>query len=383
MSTFVADPNLLASLTDADDAGYLKAGAFGFEKSGKTFTAILLACAVRRHFGLENPIGMWDTETGSLYVKHVVKSLTGHDLLYKKSRSYDQLMKWLDACVKAKLSAVVIDSVSHISDELRTSLLAQINEQRARKGKWQLQKLEFQDQDKVTERMKKLANFYLNAPIHIIVCGRGQNIWEWEQKEDGSGKKELIKAGTKMRASAEFGYEPSLLVEMGREEEFEKDAHRLVKTATVLGDRFGVIDGRKVVFESTPDVKKAMEAVYQAFKPHLDLLVAGSHATVDTEAQTDFALTGDDENWAAEKKQREILAEEIKGEMVRVWPGRSNDEAKQKLELIEAVFGTRSWAKVECMPSEKLRAGLAKVKEIVAALVSAQVSPAGEEVKDG
>lgn len=385
MTTYPIDTNLMTILSDGDDStGWLKAGFFGFEKSGKTFTATMLACAVREHFKLDGPISMFDTETGSLYVRPAVRALTGRDLLAKKARNLDDLMRWFDACVKAKVSVALIDSMSHISDELRDSLLKQINEARAKRGWQKALRLEFQDQMRVTEQMNKFKTLYLNAPLHTIVCGRAKNEWEMQERDDGTQKKDLVKVGVAMRAAAEFGYEPSLLVEMERDQDTH-DGHKLIRTATVLGDRFGVIDAKKINFASTPDPKKAMAAVYKFFKPHLDLLQPGAWSPVDVDRQTDFNVQEGDADWASEKKTRVILCEEIMGAILKMWPGQSAHEKQEKAELIESVFSTRSWTKVESMTSEQLRKGLVKVREILSRLTTgpadrdAKDSPAGEK----
>jgi hypothetical protein len=188
-----------------------------------------------------------------------------------------------------------------------------------------------------------------------------------------------------MRAAAEFGYEPSLLVEMERDQDIQ-DAHKLVRTATVLGDRFGVIDAKKAKFASTPDLKKAMAVVYAFFEPHLALLCPGAWSPVDTEGQTNFNVDEEGADWAAEKRQRVIICEEIQGEIVKRWPGQTVREKQQKADVIATLFGTRSWTKVEGLPSEGLRAGLAKLRAIQNALDAdenakkqpGQAPPAGE-----
>jgi len=172
-----------------------------------------------------------------------------------------------------------------------------------------------------------------------------------------------VKKGVKMRVAADFGYEPSLIVEMDREQDLKNNG-RLVRSATILGDRYGTIDAKRVIFPSTADVEKAMGKVYDFFKPHIDMLTPGAWAPVDLDKKTDFRVdeSGDD-GWAAEKKSRTILCEEIQGELVRHYPGQTAAEKQAKLDLIEKFFGTRSWTKVESTVSEKLREGLKLMRE--------------------
>jgi hypothetical protein len=46
------------------------------------------------------------------------------------------------------------------------------------------------------------------------LCGRAGYEYDHEENEDGG--KDLIKIGTKMKAEGEFGFEPSLVIEMER-----------------------------------------------------------------------------------------------------------------------------------------------------------------------
>jgi hypothetical protein len=357
---------MLAALTDEqEDQGYLKAGFLGFPKSGKTFTACLLAIAVKQHFGMAGPIAMYDTEAGSVYLRPTVKALTGENLLARRSRSFDELMRWADTCVQAGVSVALVDSITHPWRELCDSYLAQVNERRAQK-RWSKQtRIEFQDWNVIKPRFAAWTDFYLNAPLHIIVCGRAGYEYDNEERDDGSGKKDLVKSGIKMKTETEFGFEPSLLVSMESEQAVAKDnARSIVRSASVLGDRFNAIDGRRAIFPSTDDPKEALHHVFEFFRPHIELLTFGAHAPIDLQSKTDFALDeqGDD-NWAAEKRQRQILCEEIQGVFVSRFPGQTAAEKKAKADLLEKTFGTRSWTKVEGTPSGKLREALGRLRE--------------------
>jgi hypothetical protein len=159
-----------------------------------------------------------------------------------------------------------------------------------------------------------------------------------------------------MRVEAEFGFEPSLLVEMERTQvpkAHQKGGFTIHRTATVIGDRFGILDG-----------KSAVDPGFDFFKPHVALLTPGAHAPVDTTVKTD---TGADEEgsdaWARERKARTILCEEIQGELMAAYPGQTAAEKKAKADLLHDLFATRSWTAVEAMESERLRTGLRALRE--------------------
>jgi len=348
-----------------DGQGYLKAGFLGFTASGKTYTAMLLALSSRRYFGLEGPIAMFDTEGGSEFIAPCIRELTGKDLLGIRARSFDDLLATGKEAEAVGVSVLLVDSIAHPWEELKESFKADINKARAAKD-WKPRELEFQDWGKIKPMWGKWTDFYLNSKLHIIVCGRAGDIYEMEKNEE-TGRKELNVTGVRMQTEKNFGYEPSLLVEMNREQILEPVTH-FVRRATVWKDRFGVIDGATCDFPTVPptDAKrrdKELAAVWAFFGPHVQLLKPGSYAPVDTASKT---KTGADEagdtEWQREKREQTILAEEIQGELVAAIPGQSAEEKKKKTGLVYDAFGTRSWTAVENMKSSDLREGLRKLR---------------------
>jgi hypothetical protein len=144
-----------------------------------------------------------------------------------------------------------------------------------------------------------------------------------------------------------------LLVEMEREQESDGDGGFVLRRrGTVLGDRFGVIDGRTTI-----------DPTFEFFRPHIERLKPGAHATVDTTVKTDAGVDDDgDGEWQAERRQRAIYCEEIQGELVNAYPSQTVADKKAKLDLISEVFQTRSWTKVESMRADVLRNGLMQIR---------------------
>jgi hypothetical protein len=335
--------------------GYLKAGFLGFQKSGKTYTAALLAIGTRHEFGLDGPIAMFDTEGGAEYIADLILRETGKELLGVRSRSFDDLMQTAQECLDNGVSVLIVDSITHPWRELCDAYLAQINAYRKRKNLPPRNRLEFQDWAHIKGVWARWTDFYLNSKLNIIICGRAGYEYDFEEKEDSRGNvaKELVKTGIKMKTEGEFGFEPSLLVEMERVQTPTGDGgFRLGRKATVLGDRFQVLDGQERV---NPN--------YEFFAPHVRLLKPGTHAPVDTTVRTDMGIdeSGDDD-FARERKTRTILAEEIIGELSARWPGQTTEEKKARQELLFKTFGTRSWTAVEGKGSQELRAGLAAIR---------------------
>jgi hypothetical protein len=296
---------------------------------------------------------MLDTEGGSAYIAKRVKELTGLPLLGVRARSFEDLMAFGAECVAKGVSVAIVDSITHPWEEVCAARLQQVNEGRRRKGLPPRTRLEFEDMAPVKGTWAKWTEFYLNSPLHIIVCGRAGYIWGMEKNEE-TGKKELTKEGIKMKTESEFGFEPSLLVEMEREQASDGlGGFMLKRHATVIKDRFGVIDG-----------KTTYDPTFDFFKPHVELLKAGTHLPVDTTVKTDLGVDAEgDDQWAREKKARTILCEEIQAELVHAYPSQGAEDKKAKVDLIFQAFKTRSWTAVESMQSEKLRAGRRVIQE--------------------
>ncbi len=230
----------LTKLTN--EAGYLKAGFLGFAKSGKSFTAAKLAIGTIKLFKLDGPVALFDTESGSNYIAEMVRTETGKDLIGVRARSFDALMQFSRDCVAEKVSVAIIDSISHPWVELCDSFLAQLNESRKAKNWAPLQKLEFAQWASIKKIWEQWPNFFLNSQLHIIMCGRAGYEWEMTTNEE-TGRKELEKTGIKMKTEKELGFEPSLLVQMEREQVPDgQGGFKMVHTATILGDRFNVAE---------------------------------------------------------------------------------------------------------------------------------------------
>lgn len=345
--------------------GYLKAGFLGFPKSGKTLTAVYLACEVHRMFGLKSPIAFFDTEGGSEYVADIIKNLSGVAPIGVRSRSFQDLMSVAQECEKEGIEILLVDSITHVWRELCDAYLKQINERMKSRNRSPRRRLEFQDWQEIKAAWSAWPDWYLNSKVHIAISGRAGFEWDFETTEDSRGeqRKELVKTGVKMKVESEFGFEPSLLVEMERVQDLSGDVPKISRRAVVLGDRFRVIDGKSCEFPSLDTPELEMAAVAAFFGPHIKKLTVGAHSPVDVGVKTDLGVGEDgDGEWAREKRERTILCEEIQGVLVNSYPGQTKEEKQAKADLIFGAFGTRSWTKVESLDAQKLRAGLGYIE---------------------
>lgn len=339
-----------------NEQAYLKAGIFGDPGTGKTTTASYLALAIAQKLGSKKPVAFFETEAGSDFMIERFNT-EGVELLRVKSHSVADLIEAVKEAESA-CSCMIVDSITHVWDEVMNAKLKQLNRARKEQGKGPIYKLEFQHHADIKRVWKEWLDLYLNAKLHMLVCGRAGDIWQWEKDEE-TGKKELQSIGTRMKAEKNFGYEPSLLIEMSR---IEKGAGKGWKhRATVLKDRTDTINGLQFDFEKP---RKEFQAgdwkfTFKPFEPvfkHLN--IGGEHKTVDTTRNSEGLFPGQDGESQGERlRQRaQIALEEIEASMVAIWPGRDAGSSAMKAGILEALFGTRSWTAVQTKKLTELEA---------------------------
>lgn len=329
---------------------YAKLGIYGRAGSGKTYTSALIAIGLHKYAKLKKPIAMFDTEPSASFIIPLFEKAGVQFMVYDESRALVDLMAWLDE-VEEDCSIGIIDSVTHVWRDAQDSYLNKLNAQRINKNKDPLLALQFEHWKPIKAEWAKFTDRYLSSKVHIILCGRLGDIYEYQQNE-ATGKKELITVGAKMATEKELGYEPSLLIEMAAE---RRDGE-IVNIAYVEKDRAQVLNGKEI---EKPDFAK--------LRPHFEALnLGGEHFGSMQNRDSQGLYRGNlEEGWSGESKQREIWSEEIQGLLVKHFPTQAAEDKKKKLDLMEQVFKTRSWTKVESTNSEALKAGYKTMKAIL------------------
>jgi hypothetical protein len=334
---------------------YLKAGFLGFAGSGKTTTATETAIGLVNMLREKNlpeggrPVFFLDTETGADYVKRRFDD-AGIELFTAKTRAFMDLIPAIREAEKGG-AALIIDSITHFWREFTEAYAKRKNRPR----------LEFQDWNYLKTEWGKFTDAYINSSAHILLCGRAG--YEYDFFEDQDGKKQLEKTGIKMKAEAEMGYEPSLLVLMERQMNMEdKKVHR---EGHVIKERFGIIDGKTFKNPSFKD-----------FLPHIERLnLGGMQLGVDTTRTSEGMIETGTDSWPQEKRQREIFCEEIKNLCIKHGlDGTASEVKKRRLNILESCFGTAAWTAIENMKSERIKDGFEQMKQILG-------QPVNEETK--
>lgn len=315
--------------------GFVKAGLLGFPASGKTYTASLAAIGIVKQLGTQKPVAFFDTESGSDYLLPMFQA-EGVEVVAHKGRAFADLLtvgrEASDGC-----SVLIVDSITHVWRELCDSY----------KKRFNTNKLKFHHWDAIKGEWRRWTDLYLNAPLHIIVCGRAG--YEYEFQKDDEGNDELMKTGTKMRVESEFGFEPSLLIEAIREAKGTEAGagwrHRMV----VLKDRTNQIHGKHITFDTAPYVPGGYVKVYDAlFRPIVTRLSDPTeHMALDTTRTSENQFTPSGDNSYQEMQQRRTIAgEEISGVMTQLWAGQDATSKKIRQAVLKELFKTYSWSQV-------------------------------------
>jgi hypothetical protein len=320
---------------------YAKIGIYGTAGSGKTRTAAEIAIGLSKSSG-GKPVAMFDTEPAASYIIPLFEKAGIEFYVYDQSRAFKDLMAFVDEA-KEQCSVIIVDSITHIWRDLQESYLARVNDQRKSYNKRPFASLEFQHWGPIKRTWAEFTDLFLSSRVHMIVCGRAGSVYEYQEKDDGSGKKELITVGTKMATEKELGYEPSLLIEMT----IERDDGQIVNTAYIQKDRADKINGKSFPFPK-----------FETFKPHFDALnIGGEHFGNMNERNSKevFTETGED-NAGAEMRRRDVALDEVREEIFKLCGQGQTAEAKAaRADKLEAISGTRSWEKFASMRLEEVQ----------------------------
>ncbi len=315
--------------TAQNETAFLKLGLFGFEGSGKTYTAIDFAIGMAKLTGGKR-IGFFDTEKGSDFHIQRVKD-AGMELVRVKSHSLIDLLEAIREAEKEKFSFLIADSITHVWVDLCDSYLR-----------------------KKLERVQKY-RLFVNSKLNIATCGRAG--FEYSISEDDEGTQEIIKSGTKMKAEAEFGYESDLLLEMFKvplsEIQKNKKAKGFENQCVVLKDRSDTMNAKII---SRPKFKN-FDSIIKF------LNIGGAHVGSESTTDTGSLFGSPDYSLAERDRLRKISLEQLDEALImKRLDGRSNETVLKRTQVLKDLFGYSSKTYIEGLDVEKIRAATEQLK---------------------
>lgn len=305
---------------------FLKMGFFGNTGTGKTYTAAKVLSQFIAEYVKGSRLAMFDTEPSAGFIAPMVKKISGNDLLAVHSRSFSDLMEFTEECIKNKHVALV-DSITHPWRTLCADYLeAKRSRVKSAGGNINTVKLTLKDWGPLKDIWGTFSEKFVFSPIHFCISGREGDVWETVTDEEGND--EVKKTGVKMKTETEFGYEPSLLVNM----RFEFDRH----IAFVTKDRFDYLTGH--TSDDKPDI--------EFFRPHISNLSLGGAAITKSEGKPVFHA-GTGPSFETLRQRRDAILENIKDDISLLYPSRTADDQKNRILLLREIFNTSSWSEIE------------------------------------
>ena len=320
---------------------FFKAAFEGFSGTGKSFTSGEVAIGIHKLINSKKPIALFYTErAGKGAMKHFYNS-RGVEAVIRESRTLSDLNHAIRICEGGAADVLVIDSISHVWENLITSYMEKTRRKFISFRDWGVLKRDWKE---------KFSDAFLEAQCHIIFTGRAG--YEYAHQDGEGGEKELIKTGVKMKVESETEYEPDLVVLMDKIKDIDGNKQIVKRTATIVKDRTNTIDGKSVI-----------NPTFKFFAPAISILLAGEAKKDqfdDLDSEIKDPDSGDDK-----AKLRTILLEEIKGIFEEMELGQSASAKSFKAEMSFKVFKTRSWSAVETLPISDLETGKSSLQSFL------------------
>lgn len=216
-----------------------KAGLYGSQGRGKTFTALLFAEGLAAR---ENKrIAYIDTERGTDFYSMDIPERTVHPKAFDFDRIVTRsIMETLEAVLELDTNVhgvLVIDSITHLWEAARAAYTGK----RMSNGG-----IPIQAWDAIKRPYKQLMGAFLDGNFHAILCGR-EGV-EMDKDEDG----EMEVVGKKMKAEGETAYEPHVLGRMVQQRNadnscqisvfFEKDRSGILTNKSFVNPTYAIIE---------------------------------------------------------------------------------------------------------------------------------------------
>jgi hypothetical protein len=321
---------------------YFKAAFEGFAGAGKTYTAALVAVGLHKRIKSKKPVVIFDTEKSAKFLKPLFAE-NGIEVLVRESKSLGDLKITMQKMRNEGIADIlIIDSISHVWEGFLKAYAEKVHRT----------SLQFQDWGIIKPTWKtEYSDPFVNDPYHIIMCGRAGYEYDFEKNED-TGKRELIKTGVKMKVEGETAYEPDILVLMNRFEEVIGKDKKVWREATIIKDRSTILDG-----------KTFQNPTYTNFAPSIEVMLSNpilKGIVVMPESDTGLLFRTEEEK-AGWRRERDKWLEELDGLLIRIAPGAVGRDKQLKLDLLDRVFGTTSTTAIGEMRPEHIAEGYKKL----------------------
>jgi hypothetical protein len=318
---------------------FVKAAFGGFAGAGKSRTATEFVIGAYKDLEYTKPILIIDNEKGSRFLIPLFRN-AGLKVVVKDTTSLDDVLTAFKLLRDGQADFLFIDSLTKVWYRYV----------REYKEKNRRTFMELMDWGKLLPAWQEsFSDTFVSAQGSVVFTGRGGFSYEKEEDlKDEQGKVikkgQFIKSGVKFKLASETSFEPDLNIWMEQQQEITPEKLRVWREAQVMKDRSGVIDGQ--VFE---------DPTYASFQPFVKFLIDAPEGPVAGQTSSKNLAPGENFDNYSRRTDKAIVLEELQEEIVKLHPSQSSGDKKAKGDLIEKLFGTRSWTAVENLSLERLQ----------------------------
>jgi len=322
---------------------FIKASFGGFAGSGKTRTATELIIGCYKLMQITKPLLIIDNEKGSRFLIPMFEK-NGIKVYIKETTQLADILKAFEMLNSGEIGFLFVDSLSKVWYEYTRQYKTSNNKKF----------LTLQDWGKILPSwQEQFSDKFVELNGNCVFTGRGGNTYEMEENEE-THKKEFTKSGVKMKLAGETPFEPDINVWMDLEQEL-KDGNPVVwRTAQIMKDRSGLIDG--MLFKNP---------TFENFKPVIEFLMNVPVGEVAGQSSTENLSPKESREYWKIKERKENVFSELKTLYEKYAFGASVESKQLKAVINEKVFGFTSGDAISNMPVELLEQGLEMTKIIL------------------
>lgn len=331
---------------------FIKASFAGFSGSGKSRTASEFIKGCYQDLKIDKPLLIIDNEKGSRFLIKFFED-AGIETHVKETVQLVDILSSFRLLNEGQIGFLFIDSLSKVWYQYVRDYKT------ANKKTF----MTLQDWGKILPAWQEtFSDAFVDLNGNCIFTGRGGYTYDMEEDSE-TGKKAFAKSGVKMKLAGETPFEPDINVWMELEQEMKDGKPIVWRTAQIMKDRSGLIDG-----------KTFKNPTYKDFQPVVKYLtetpigeVAGSSSSSNLAPTENFESL-------RKREEKEKLLDEIKGIFdLHAMGGNIGAELKSlKTCIINKVFGTTSMKRIEEFDNQILQESKTILNGIFANLIDVE-----------
>jgi hypothetical protein len=306
---------------------FIKASFGGFAGSGKSRTASELIVGIYKDLKIDKPLLFIDNEKGGRFLVPQFQK-AGIEVLWKQTTKLADIIMAFEYLNKGEIGLLFVDSLSKVWYDY-------VADYKKKNGNKTFMTL--QDWGKILPAWQaEFSDRFVDLNGSCVFTGRGG--YTYDMEEDENGKKAFAKSGVKMKMAGETPFEPDINIWMDIDQEMKDGKPIITRTALIMKDRSGLIDGKTFI-----------NPTYNDFKPVVSYLVGLTTGKVAGVTNENNIAPVENREWQRENESKEIQIEKLSQTFAKYgYSGSTSKEAKRiGILAMEKCFDTNSTKEAE------------------------------------